>query len=347
MVGLNKDENFVWNNNLVGIFPGQGSQYVGMGAALKGESYFEVLKLADEVLEKKLSRTMLEGPDDELNLTENTQPAILTYSIGLLKKLTAILGPKELELNLVLGHSVGEYSALVAAGTIELKDAIKLVSIRGKLMQEAVPAEMGKMVALLRVPEEIAVKATEEIKKKGPTVVLANFNEPGQIVISGHKEACDQTVKWIEENYKSPFKAIPLKVSAPFHSPLMKPAETRLSPFINATPMNNLRIPYLANIDATKYEINTSVDLIKRNLIHQVSGAVKWSQSFAQIPSGTICLEIGPGKVLSGLAKKINPSIKCIPLDSPESWEMIKAITTAKKSQMKSKIGVINGPHIS
>ena len=303
------------------LFPGQGSQYVGMGSALEGDKAFETLTQANESLGYELSKIMLEGPESDLTLTANTQPAILTHSIGLYKKLKVLLDEKGIKVKAVLGHSVGEYAALVAAGALDFKDAVKAVHYRGKYMQEAVPSGMGKMYACLKVPEEIIIRACEESSDADFQVMAANFNEPGQIVISGHSEACDKAVKWIEENYKEPHRLVELNVSAPFHSTLMKPARENMTSFFNEITFKDLTTPYIANIDAKKYEAGTSGETVKNNLIEQIDGAVLWTQSFSALEDGTLCLEVGPGRVLMGLARKINRNIKVISLDKDGAFD--------------------------
>ncbi|MFZ8932644.1 MAG: ACP S-malonyltransferase [Bacteriovoracaceae bacterium] len=297
------------------LFPGQGSQYVGMGKMLEGKESFKLLNKADEVLGYKLSKIMLEGPDEELKLTQNTQPAILTYSIALYQEAKKILEDQGIEIEHVMGHSVGEYAALVAAGTLSFEDALMLVHNRGKFMQEAVPASEGAMYALLKVPEEIVDKACQISSRPGHVVMPANFNDPDQIVISGHSGACEDAVKWISDNFKEAHRSVPLQVSAPFHSALMKPASVKLAETFNKVTFKPNTIPYIANIDSKVYSTGTSESTIRENLINQVAGSVLWYQSFRKLEDGSKCLEIGPGKVLFGLGRKINRSVKILPLD--------------------------------
>lgn len=298
------------------VFPGQGSQYVGMGARLEGHRSFEFMEKADKILNKKLSKIMLEGPEEELKQTENTQPAILTYSLGLYDQVMDLLDKYQLKVTKVLGHSVGEYSALVAAGSLSFDDAVSLVHMRGKFMQEAVPAGKGKMFALLKVPEDMVYRACQNVNRPGFKVMPANFNEPNQIVISGDAGACEEAIKWLEENYADPFRSVELQVSAPFHSSLMKPAADKLKIELNSKPIRENKIPYIANVNSKKYESGTGPEVIKENLFNQVAGSVLWYQSFSQIPDDALCIEVGPGKVLKGLARKINRNIKVISLDS-------------------------------
>ena len=292
-----------------------------MGKALEGKESFELLKKADEVLGYSLSKIMLEGPEEELKLTQNTQPAILTYSIALYNEAKKLLDERGIEVGHVMGHSVGEYAALVAAGTLSFEDALMLVHNRGKFMQEAVPASEGGMVALLKVPEDVVLKACQVSSRPGYVVMPANFNDPDQIVISGHSGACEDAVKWISENYKETHRSVPLQVSAPFHSSLMKPAGEKLSEIFNNVTFKPNTIPYIANIDSKIYDKGTSAETIKDNLVNQVAGSVLWYQSFGKLEDGSKCLEIGPGKVLFGLARKINRSVKVLPLDKEGSFD--------------------------
>ena len=204
------------SKKVVLLFPGQGAQYVGMGEKLKGTRQEEFLNRADDALDFKLSKIMLEGPEDQLMQTEYTQPAIFTYSVALLEQLKPILEEKKLEVHSVLGHSVGEYAALYAAGVISFEDGVRLVNQRGKYMQEAVPVGKGKMLAVLKVPQEVIEKGCEEISKTLGSVMPANYNEPGQIVISGEASAIEEFPKWLETNYTEPHRTVELKF--PLHS---------------------------------------------------------------------------------------------------------------------------------
>ncbi|OIQ19144.1 MAG: [acyl-carrier-protein] S-malonyltransferase [Bacteriovorax sp. MedPE-SWde] len=311
---------------IVLIFPGQGAQYVGMGKNLEGHASYDLLKKANDVLGYDISKIMLEGPEEDLTMTQNTQPAILTHSLGLYQKAKEILDEKGIEVSAVMGHSVGEYPALVAAGALSFEDAVKAVNNRGKFMQEAVPAGMGKMYAVLKVPADVVKKACDAASTDENKVMPANFNEPGQIVISGHAEACDKAVAWITENYTEPHKMVPLKVSAPFHSSLMLPARENMATFFGGINFTDTKVPYIANIDAKRYEAGTSGDVVKENLIKQIDGAVLWTQSFQQLDEDTLCLEVGPGRVLMGLARKINRGIKVISLDKDGAFDELKEV---------------------
>jgi len=299
------------------IFPGQGSQYVGMGKALQGfPECKSVFDKADAALDFKISELCFEGPVETLKETENTQPAIVTHSVALFEKLKKILNEKNIPIDRVLGHSVGEYSALVASGSLSIEDAVKSVKNRGRFMQEATPIGVGKMYAILRVPSEIVTEACKNASLDNSKVMAANYNEPTQTVISGHAEACERAVKWIEENFEGRMRAMELQVSAPFHSSLMEPAEHKLNTYLNSIAINENQIPYLANIDAKEYGVGTDKEVIKTNLVKQVCGSVLWEQTLSKLEENTIFIEVGPGKVLAGLNKKINPSFKTYSLDN-------------------------------
>lgn len=301
------------------IFPGQGSQYVGMGNNIQEiEICNNTFKTADDSLGFSISDLCKNGPEEKLKMTEFTQPAIVTHSIALFKRLKEILDEKGIKIDRVLGHSVGEYPALVAAGAIRFEDAVKAVNLRGKYMQEAVPAGKGKMYAVLRVPGEIVAKACTESSDEMEQVMCANFNDPTQVVISGHTGACEKAVKWLENNYEGRMMAKELPVSAPFHSSLMKPAEEKLANFLNTIEFKNNDIPYIANVDANEY--STDGETIKQNLIKQVCGSVLWTQSMSTLPDETLCIEVGPGKVLTGLNKRINKTFKTYTLDTEASF---------------------------
>ncbi|MBT3586343.1 MAG: ACP S-malonyltransferase [Halobacteriovoraceae bacterium] len=308
------------------IFPGQGSQYVGMGSQLKDHPSFEWLAKADKSLEYSLSKMMLDGPDEELKLTANTQPAILAHSVALFDKVWALLIKKEIKIDRVLGHSVGEYAALVAAKVLNFEDAVKAVHLRGKYMQEAVPAGAGKMVAIMKVPGEKIIEGCQASSTATEQVMPANFNEPNQTVVSGHTAACDRFVKWLEENHSDPYRAIELNVSAPFHSSLMEPAADKLKAHFDNIEFRPNELPYIANVDAKELPVGTSPEIIKENLYQQVAGSVLWSQSIEQLPDDTLCIEVGPGRVLMGLLRKINRNIKVISLDKDGAFEELEEL---------------------
>ncbi|MBC7537872.1 MAG: ACP S-malonyltransferase [Bacteriovorax sp.] len=298
------------------LFPGQGSQYVGMGRDLDHTLFDK----GNEILGFDLKKLMHEGPEEELRLTHNTQPAILKHSITIFNHLCPILEKHNVKIDRVLGHSVGEYAALVAAGVLSPYDAIHAVHLRGKYMQEAVPVGMGKMFAILKVPADVVVAACKNASKPGSEVMPANFNDPSQIVISGESEACLRAVNWLSENFKDAHRAMELNVSAPFHSSLMKPAADKLKEAFAKFKWHENKISYIANIDATEYSVGTNPETIINNLYHQAYGPVLWTQSIEKLPSDTLCLEVGPGKVLMGLVRKINKDIKVITLDKDEAF---------------------------
>ena len=304
------------------LFPGQGSQYVGMGKNLDHGLFDK----GNEILGYDLKKLMHEGPEDELKLTHNTQPAILKHSITLFNELLKVLDRHNVKIDRVLGHSVGEYAALAVAGVLSPYDAIHAVHLRGKYMQEAVPVGRGKMFAILKVPADVVEIACKEASKPGSEVMPANFNDPSQIVISGESEACARAVAWLSENFKEAHRAMELNVSAPFHSSLMKPAADQLKEAFARFKWQPSKIPYIANIDAIEYPAGTNPETIINNLYHQAYGPVLWTQSIEKLPSDTLCIEVGPGKVLMGLVRKINKDIKVITLDRDEALAEIEEL---------------------
>lgn len=305
------------------VFPGQGTQYVGMGKVFSDYAHFE---RANKATGYDLQKLMLEGPAEELKLTENTQPAIVAHSLMLFDKLKGLLDNKKIQIERVLGHSVGEYAALSAAGVLEFEDAIKAVHYRGKYMQAATPPGKGTMYAILKQDEAVIREACEAASNDSEKVAPANFNEPAQIVISGDKYACENAIRLMEQRSQSRVKAIELQVSAPFHCALMKPAEIKLKAVLDQITFHPLKYPYLANVDAKEYATDTNPSLIKENLLKQVCGSVLWTQSIQKLSDETIVIEVGPGKVLAGLIKKINPNIKVISLDTETGFAEVEAI---------------------
>lgn len=239
---------------------------------------------------------MLEGPVENLKLTENTQPAIVAHSLMMFHKLENLLKQKNIQIERVLGHSVGEYAALAAAGAMEFEDAVKAVHFRGKYMQEATPAGKGTMYAILKQEEATIREACEAASTEDEKVSPANFNEPNQIVISGDKYACENAIRLMEQRSQGRVKAIELQVSAPFHCSLMKPAELKLKPVLDNINFKPLKAPYVANIDAHEYGIDTSPEIIKENLLKQVCGSVLWTHSIQKLSDDTVIIECGPGK---------------------------------------------------
>ena len=286
------------------VFPGQGSQYVGMGKELV-ENFSvakEVFQEADDALHLSLSTLCFQGPEETLKLTEHTQPAVLTMSIAALRVLQS---EKGIVPRLAAGHSLGEYSALVASGALSFTDAVQIVRLRGKYMQEAVPVGEGAMAAILGMEREQLEKLCEEAAS-GEVLTPANFNCPGQIVIAGHTKAVERAIGMVKQNGK---KALLLPVSAPFHSPLMKPAGSRLEKDLDAIPVRSLNVPVVTNVEA---EINTSEERVKPLLVAQVSSPVRWEESMQRMVKEGVerVMEIGPGKILAGLMKRIDPRVE-------------------------------------
>jgi len=285
------------------IFPGQGSQYVGMGKEVY-ENFSvarQVFEEADDALRFSISGICFRGPEDALKMTENTQPAILTTSVATLRVVQAEHG---LSPHLTAGHSLGEYSALVASGALAFADAVKTVRLRGRFMQEAVPVGEGAMAAVVGMERDEVESLCQEVSS-GEVLSPANFNCPGQIVIAGHAKAVERAVEKIEQSGK---RAILLRVSAPFHCALMKPAGEHLQKALEEVFVGELKIPVVTNVEA---EPNTSKERVKELLVAQVSSPVRWEESMRRMVKDEIeqVLEIGPGKVLSGLMKRIDPNV--------------------------------------
>jgi [acyl-carrier-protein] S-malonyltransferase len=294
------------------LFPGQGSQAVGMGRDLyeKSAEARALFDLADDVLGFPISKVCFEGPEEELRLTQNTQPALLVVSTAagrLLGRDPAVAA----------GHSLGEYSALVAAGCLRFEDAILLVHKRGRYMQEAVPVGVGGMAAVLGVPGDVV--ATHLAAVRSGVVEIANWNSEDQIVISGDKAAVEEALAAI----KAP-RSVLLPVSAPFHSRLMKPAEERLAADLDAVPFAEPRFPVITNVDARLIRTGEEArDALKR----QVSRSVLWTKSMGLLKDLAVeaCFECGPGKVLAGLFKKTSRSwAKAPAFHNVENWEGVE-----------------------
>jgi [acyl-carrier-protein] S-malonyltransferase len=303
------------------LFPGQGSQEVGMGKALAAgsPSARDAYARADAALGTSISTLCFEGPMEALTLTANTQPAIVATSSALVaairERWPALGAP-----SFAAGHSLGEYSALVAAGALTLEDAARLCRARGQAMQNAVPAGKGAMAAVMgldpRALEGVCAEAAE-----GEVVSVANYNAPGQIVIAGHAAAVDRATKLVAARGG---KAIPLKVSAPFHCALMRPAAERLAPLLGDTRIGALAFPVVANVDGAP---NSDPERVRDLLVRQIDGPVQWVASVEKMAAEgvTHALEIGPGKVLAGLVKRIAKGIQVLGVVDAEGVERVGA----------------------
>ena len=288
------------------LFPGQGSQYVGMGKSLVEQfpSAKAVFEEADEVLGFALSHLCFEGPEDQLRLTENTQPALVATSVAAL----AVLKELGHTADFVVGHSLGEYSALVAAGSLSLADALLLVRKRGRYMQQAVPVGVGAMAALLKLPEGKLAEVLQAAAQ-GEVVTAANLNSPDQIVIAGHAAAVGRAMELAR--IAGAKRAIPLPVSAPFHCPLMVPAQKLLEADLNATAFADLKIPLVNNWQARLIRTGSEA---RQGLYEQVPNPVRWTESIRLLidQGATHWIEVGAGGVLGGLLKNIDGNQKAL-----------------------------------
>jgi [acyl-carrier-protein] S-malonyltransferase len=302
------------------VFPGQGSQKVGMGKSLADAFSVcrETFAEADAALGEPLSRLCFEGPEEQLTLTENQQPALLCVSVAACR----LLMSKGYQPAFVAGHSLGEYSAHVAAGTLAFTDALKIVRRRGRYMQEAVPVGMGAMAAILGLDEEKVARACEEAAD-GEVVSPANLNGPGQVTIAGSKAAVARAGE--RAKAAGAKRVVPLQVSAPFHCALMKPAEERLAPELRALPVHDPRIPIVANVDAQpKRAAREGIEA----LIAQVSAPVRWEAVVRRLASEgvTTYVEVGPGTVLSGLVRKIHRDASIASFGAPDDLAAVEAL---------------------
>lgn len=303
------------------LFPGQGSQVVGMGRDLAGRwpQAAEVFSTADQALAAELSRLCWEGPDEALRLTENTQPALLAHSVAAWRVLEAA----GVEVQAVAGHSLGEYSAVVAAGGLGLTEALRAVRLRGRLMQEAVPVGEGAMAAVLGLDDDLVVRTCAEATEAGDGVVVAaNFNSPGQIVIAGHAPAVERAIELCRE--RGARRAVPLPVSAPFHSPLMAPVRAGLTPALEALDLKSLRVPVYRNIDAVPV---IEPDDVREGLIRQVDAPVLWAETIRRMVADGFdaFVEVGAGNVLCGLMRRIDREARCYPAGTVEALEAVSA----------------------
>ena len=307
------------SRSLALLFPGQGSQTTGMGKALAqqfpvaAQAFTEV----DEALGFKLSALCFEGPDDELKLTTNAQPALVATSIAALRVLERELGVRP---SIVAGHSLGEYSALVAAGALTLPDAVRIVRERGRLMQEAVPLGVGSMAALFGLTaEEVGVVCAEAAQ--GQVVSPANLNGGGQVVIAGHTDAVRRAITIAKG--RGAKRAVELPVSAPFHCPLMAPVAEGLARVLASVTVSALHVGVIANVTA---DVNREASQVKTLLVQQVTTPVRWEESMLKLP-GLQCeaaLEVGSGKVLAGLLKRVNADMPCVSFGDPAGLAEVK-----------------------
>jgi [acyl-carrier-protein] S-malonyltransferase len=303
------------------LFPGQGSQAVGMGAALAEASRTarDVFAEVDEALGQNLFRLMREGPDEELKLTENAQPAIMAHSLAVFRALTKDGGVNlEKAASFVAGHSLGEYSALCAAGSFDLVTSAKLLRTRGRAMQEAVPVGEGAMAALLGADLALAKKIADAAAE-GQVCTVANDNDPSQVVISGAKAAIDRAVQIAKDMGAK--RAVPLPVSAPFHCPLMQPAAEAMADALSYVVVAAPAVPLFANVTA---EPTSDPDSIRNQLVEQVTGMVRWRESVANMADAGVheFVEIG-GKVLGAMVKRIVPDAKVTSVVSIEDIEAV------------------------
>ena len=307
------------------VFPGQGSQAVGMGKDLAAafSAAREIFQEVDEALKQNLSKIMFEGPGDELTLTENAQPALMAVSLAVIKVLET-QGKITIRntARYVAGHSLGEYSALAAAGSLTLSDAARLLKTRGQAMQKAVPVGEGAMAALLGLDADQAVKIASEASANGEICTVANDNGPGQAVVSGHKAAVERATVIAKEHGAK--RAMLLPVSAPFHCPLMKPAADVMAEALAAVTIKAPVVPVIANVTAA-----TVIDPeeIKRLLVEQVTGMVRWRESVHLMKEAgvTMLIEAGAGKVLTGLTKRIDGDLTGVSLQTPQDIEAFAA----------------------
>jgi [acyl-carrier-protein] S-malonyltransferase len=306
-------------SDLAFLFPGQGSQFAGMGQALAAQ--FPVARQtfaeADAVLGFALSELCFAGPEEELKKTANTQPAILAVSVAAYR----VLAEAGHQPAIVAGHSLGEYSALVAAGSLAFSDALRLVRARGQFMQEAVPEGVGAMAALLKLPED-KLDQILSAAAQGQIVTAANFNSPDQIVIAGHAAAVERAMQLAKTAGAK--RAILLPVSAPFHCPLMRPAQERLKPTLDSTVFHPLAFPIVNNWQARWVDDPAAA---RQGLIEQIPNPVRWTETVRELSRRGIkrFVEVGPGAVLIGLCRTIEPALRGVKFGEPADLESVAA----------------------
>ena len=301
------------------LFPGQGSQTVGMGTEFfnKFDLVKKIFNQADEKLNFPISKLILNGPADKLQLTQNTQPAILTVSYSIFKVMSEEYGFDLKLLKYFAGHSLGEYSALVSSGSLSFSDALYLLHERGKAMQDAVPVGMGKMIAILGAKNDEVNNLLKLNNNKGVCEV-ANDNAEGQVIVSGNKESIENFQNILKENK---IKSLPLKVSAPFHCSLMKPAAKAMEDKIKNTEFKKPLLEIINNVTATL----KNPENIKKLLVEQIYSTVKWRQSIIKMNELNVknFIEIGPGKVLNGMVKRTIKNVNCFSINSVEDIENV------------------------
>jgi len=304
------------------VFPGQGSQTVGMLAELAGDYPIvqETFKQASEVLGYDLWQLVQEGPAEELNKTWQTQPALLTASVAVYR----VWQQKypELKPEVMAGHSLGEYSALVCAGVLDFQDAVKLVELRGKLMQQAVPEGTGAMYAIIGLDNDAIINACKQAEQ-GEVVSAVNFNSPGQVVIAGAKAAVERAATLCKEAGAK--RALPLAVSVPSHCALMKPAADQLSVSLESITLKEAGVSVLNNVDV-KNEIEA--DAIRNALVRQLYSPVRWTETVEKMAQNgvEVLIEVGPGKVLNGLTKRIVDSLQAVSVNDVKSLDSVEEV---------------------